>query len=102
MASLGRIIYNSMRLASRSVKLAEKRLQIRNQEVLFSAGLEMAERKVEREFERIGTAVKRDLEGYPQVQRKLTEDLMQIEDVDGALVGGASLDPEDFNKIIRF
>ncbi|PIE62933.1 MAG: triose-phosphate isomerase [Desulfobacter postgatei] len=30
------------------------------------------------------------------------KDLMQIEDVDGALVGGASLNPEDFNKIIRF
>nr|WP_319392793.1 triose-phosphate isomerase [uncultured Desulfobacter sp.] len=30
------------------------------------------------------------------------KDLMQLEDVDGALVGGASLDPEDFNKIIRF
>ena len=30
------------------------------------------------------------------------KDLMQIEDVDGALVGGASLNPEEFNKIIRF
>ncbi|MGM0656367.1 MAG: triose-phosphate isomerase [Thermodesulfobacteriota bacterium] len=30
------------------------------------------------------------------------KELMQIEDVDGALVGGASLNPEDFNKIIRF
>jgi len=30
------------------------------------------------------------------------KELMQLEDVDGALVGGASLDPEDFNKIIRF
>ena len=30
------------------------------------------------------------------------KDLMQLEDVDGALVGGASLNPEDFNKIIRF
>ncbi len=29
-------------------------------------------------------------------------DLMQLDDVDGALVGGASLNPEDFNKIIRF
>lgn len=29
-------------------------------------------------------------------------DLMQLEDVDGVLVGGASLNPEDFNKIIRF
>ena len=30
------------------------------------------------------------------------KDLMQLEDVDGALVGGASLNPEDFNEIIRF
>lgn len=30
------------------------------------------------------------------------KDLMQLDDVDGALVGGASLNPEDFNKIIRF
>ena len=30
------------------------------------------------------------------------KDLMQLEDVDGALVGGASLNPENFNKIIRF
>lgn len=30
------------------------------------------------------------------------KDLMQLENVDGALVGGASLNPEDFNKIIRF
>lgn len=30
------------------------------------------------------------------------KELMQLEDVDGALVGGASLNPEDFNKIIRF
>ena len=30
------------------------------------------------------------------------KDLMQLEDVDGALVGGASLNPEDFNQIIRF
>jgi triosephosphate isomerase len=27
---------------------------------------------------------------------------MQKEDVDGALVGGASLDPEEFAKIVRF
>jgi triosephosphate isomerase len=27
---------------------------------------------------------------------------MQQEDVDGALVGGASLDPDEFMKIVRF
>lgn len=80
MESLGRILYNAMRLAASSVKLAERRLQIRNREVLMSAGLELAERKVEREFDRIGTVVQRDLEGYPQVQRKVSENLQQLEE----------------------
>jgi hypothetical protein len=80
MASLGRIIYNGMRLAASSVKLAEKRLQRRNCEVLMSAGMELAERKVEREFDRIGTVVQRDLEGYPQVQRKISENLQKLEE----------------------
>lgn len=80
MTSLGRILYNAMRLSASSVKLAEKRLRIRNREVLMSAGLELAERKVEREFDRIGTVVQRDLEGYPQVQRKISENLQKLEE----------------------
>lgn len=80
MASFGRIIYNAMRLSSASVKLAEKRLQIRNREVLMSVGLELAERKVEREFDRISAVIQRDLEGFPQIQRKVSEDLLQLEE----------------------
>ncbi len=80
MATCGRIIYNAMRLSASSVKQAEKRLQTRNKEVLLSSGLEMAERKVEREFDRIGAVVQRDLEGYPQIQRKINEDLLQLEE----------------------
>lgn len=80
MASFGRILYNAMRLAASSVKLAEKRLQVRNQEVLMTSGLELAERKVEREFDRISDAVRRDLEGYPKVQRMLSEDLLKLEE----------------------
>lgn len=80
MISLGRIVYNAMRLSASSVKLAERRLRIRNCEVLMNAGLELAERKVEREFDRIGTVVQRDLEGYPQVQRKISENLQKLEE----------------------
>ncbi len=29
-------------------------------------------------------------------------DLMQMPDIDGALVGGASLDAESFSKIVKF
>lgn len=80
METVGLIVYNAMRLSSRSVILAEDRLQTRNKEVLMSAGLEMAERKVEREFDRISAVVQRDLEGYPQIQRTISEDLKRLED----------------------
>ena len=72
------IIRNSMRLFAASVKLAEKRLNDRNRDVLLSAGRQHAERCVEREFERISTAVQRDLEGYPQVQRHLNESIVKL------------------------
>ena len=65
---------------ARSVKMAEKKLNERNRDVLLSAGKEQAERLVEREFERIGNAVKRDLEGYPQLQRQLNEGLVKLEE----------------------
>ena len=73
MGSLSRIIHNAMRLAAASVMSAEKRLVQRNREVLMAAGLESAERLVEREFDRINAAVVRDLEGYPNLQRQLSE-----------------------------
>ena len=80
MASLGLLIYHALRLGSYSLKLADTRLQTRNREVLLSSGLEMSERKVEREFERISAAVERDLEGYPKIQRDLSETLLKLED----------------------
>jgi len=80
MVSFSLIIRNSLRLFSASVKLAEKRLNDRNRDVLLSAGRQHAERCVEREFERISTAVQRDLEGYPKVQRQLNEGLVKLEE----------------------
>ncbi|MDB4264764.1 hypothetical protein N9893_01735 [bacterium] len=68
-----KIIHNAMRLSAASVLSAEKRLVRRNREVLISAGREKAERLVEREFGRVNTAVIRDLESFPHLQRQLTE-----------------------------
>lgn len=80
MASLGRVIHNAMRVAAASVKSAQERLDVRNREVLLAAGMEQAERRTEREFERIGTAVERNLKAYPQLQRQLRENLLKLED----------------------
>ncbi|MFH1981429.1 MAG: hypothetical protein ABIL58_06280 [Pseudomonadota bacterium] len=80
MGSLGRVIYNSMRMAAASVKMAQQRLEARNRQVLLAAGMEHAERRTEREFERIHTAVERNLESYPQLQRQLRENLLMLEE----------------------
>jgi hypothetical protein len=78
--SFSKIIYNAMRLTACSVLQAEKRLAQRNREVLIAAGVENAERVVEREFDRISTAVFRDLEGYPNLHRQLSETTTQLDE----------------------
>ena len=71
--SLAKIIHNAMRLTATSVLSAERKLAQRNREVLMAAGLEKAERLIEREFDRINSAVVRDLASYPHLQRQLME-----------------------------
>ena len=78
--SFSKIIHNAMRFTAASVLSAEKRLVKRNREVMMAAGLENAERIVEREFDRIGAAVIRDLEGYPNVHRQLSEVITKLDE----------------------
>ena len=78
--SFSRIIHNGLRLTSHSVLRAEKRLEHRNKEVLMAEGMDEAERSIERKFERINTAVERDLSKYPSLQRKLSEIVSRLED----------------------
>jgi hypothetical protein len=78
--SFSKIIHNAMRFTAASVLSAEQRLVKRNREVLMAAGLENAERIVEREFDRIGAAVSRDLEGYPNIHRQLSELITKLDE----------------------
>lgn len=80
MGSLTRIIYNAMRLTAASVRSAERKLALRNREVLMAAGLENAERMMEREFYRINASVERDLEGYPHLHRRLSELITRLDE----------------------
>jgi hypothetical protein len=78
--SLSKIIYNAMRFTAASVLSAEKRLARRNREVTMAVGLQNAERIVEREFDRINASVTRDLEGYPNVHRQLSELITKLDE----------------------
>jgi hypothetical protein len=68
-----------LRVASRSVTQAQEHLAARNREVLLAAGRESKERIVEREFTRVGDTVRRDLAGYPEMHRRLSEAIQRIE-----------------------
>lgn len=74
------VLHNAMRLAAASTLSAEKRLQDRNRVVLLEAGREATERIIEREFERVENTVSRDLAQYPALQRKLSEEITQIDE----------------------
>ncbi|MFZ0242344.1 MAG: hypothetical protein WAL90_11925 [Desulfobacterales bacterium] len=78
--AFGQVIDTAFRLSAASVRQAEKKLAERNREVLLTAGLEHAERLVEREFIRIDAAVVRDLKAYPLLQRQMAEVTARLEE----------------------
>ncbi len=73
-------IARGLRVASRSVSRAQESLAARNREVLLAAGREAKERIVEREFARVGDTVRKDLSGYPVMQRRLNEAIQRMEE----------------------
>ncbi len=74
-----RVVRNSMRIAAKSVMRGEAQLRERNREVLLAEGMELVEREVEREFQRVALVIERDLQGYPALNRKLSEQIAHID-----------------------
>jgi len=69
-----------LRVASHAVLRGQERLAARNREVLLAAGRETKERIVEREFTRVADTVRKDLAGYPDMHRRLSEAIQRIEE----------------------
>jgi len=77
--SLFFMLYAGFRMASRSIATMANRMAIRNRDVLIEFGRESAERRLEREFMRLDSAVKRDLGNYPALHREILEKMSQLE-----------------------
>jgi hypothetical protein len=73
-------LHDVLKLAAQALTSGENRLGARNREVLLAAGREAKERIIEREFERIGNSVHKDLGGYPGLQRSLAESIARIDE----------------------
>ncbi|NIR58824.1 MAG: hypothetical protein GWO02_04540 [Gammaproteobacteria bacterium] len=78
--TLSRILYSTMRMGARSIMSAEERLKRRNREVLLASGAEVQERYVEREFERVEDTLRRNMETYPVLHRRLSDLVTHIDE----------------------
>jgi len=78
--SLGQLAGGPLRLAARALLASAHEMRERNRAVLFAQGREETGDRLAREFERVAVLVKRDLEGYPALQRKLLDEITRVEE----------------------
>ncbi|MEJ5991630.1 hypothetical protein WG902_16625 [Ramlibacter sp. PS3R-8] len=78
--SMGHAVGGPLRMGARWLFTAVAEMQQRNKVVLLAQGRQETGKRIEREFERLGALVTRELQGYPALQRKLLEDIARFED----------------------
>src|SRR2546421_4155857 len=78
--SLGFLISGPLRIGARWLLAAANDMTQRNKAVLPAHGSQEVGQRIEREFERLGAMVTRDLQGYPTLQRKLLDEITRIEE----------------------
>ena len=78
--SLGQALGGPLRMGARWLGAAAAEIRQRNKAVLLAHGRQEVGQRVEREFERLGDLVQRELNGYPALQRKLLDEITRIEE----------------------
>src|SRR5437764_1770635 len=97
--SLGHMIGGPLRVAARWLSAAAVEINNRNKAVLLAHGRQEVGQRVEREFERLGAIVTRDLQGYPTLQRKLLDEITKIEE-DYKKCGEVPPPPPDWTEAV--
>jgi hypothetical protein len=78
--SIGHMIGGPLRLGARWLFATARDMKERNKAVLLAHGNEEVGQHIQREFERVGALVTRDLEGYPALQRKVLDEITRVEE----------------------
>ncbi|MHB8252305.1 MAG: hypothetical protein ACYDEV_01055 [Acidiferrobacter sp.] len=74
------VLSRPFRVGSHFLRRGAEDFRQRNETVLLAQGKDDVGQRVEREFERVDAAVRRDLQGFPGLQRKLLDEITAIED----------------------
>jgi hypothetical protein len=78
--SVCNLVTQSTRFISRWLFLSAENLRLRNQAVLLAHSQESAATMIDREFERVTNIIRKDMQEFPALQRKLKEEVTRIED----------------------
>src|SRR5688572_13566858 len=78
--ALGGLMGGPLRLGARWLVTTAEQMKQRNRAVLLAHGKHEVGQRIEREFERLGAVVRRDLQGYPTLQRKLLDEITRMEE----------------------
>jgi hypothetical protein len=78
--SVCNLVTQSTRFISRWLFLSAENLRLRNQSVLLAHSQESAASMIDREFERVGNTIRKDMHEFPALQRKLMEEVTRIEE----------------------
>src|SRR5712692_2466289 len=78
--AVGNLASGPLRLVSRWLLVAAREMRERNRQVLLAHGQEETAQHIAREFERVALLVRRDLEGYPALQRRLLDEITRVEE----------------------
>jgi hypothetical protein len=97
--TLGAALGGPLRLAARWLARAAGDIHQRNRAVLLAHGRQEVGQRLEREFERLGALVTRDLQGYPTLQRKLLDEITRIEE-DYKKCGEVPPPPPDWTEAV--
>src|SRR6188474_326026 len=78
--AVGGLVGAPLRVGARWLAAVANAMRQRNKAVLLAHGRQEVGNRIEREFERLAATVKRDLQGYPTLQRKLLDEITRIEE----------------------
>jgi len=78
--SVCNLVTQSTRFISRWLFLSAENLRLRNQSVLLAHSQDSAATMIDREFERVTNIIRKDMQEFPALQRKLMEEVTRIED----------------------
>lgn len=95
-----RAVSNPLRMASRFLNRAADEMRARNKAVMIAHGRQEMEQSITHDFERIAGIVKRDLQGYPELQRRMSDAITKIEE-DYRKCGEVPPPPPEWAKAIE-